>query len=535
MHKRITTGLITLFCLANSAWAYQTKNGQIIIDEKNNEIVQINGVNWSGFQDNAFVDELTGNVPFYPIHQQNQAPKIGIVDMLTNPEKYPDQTFPKSTLPKNPPGITVKSVSFKTVRIPIIPNTLRDTSPNTGFQMYLTDPKDRTAGNGYFCDWSSHSGDQPCSKPLSVKESFYSLIAGLKEKGIRVLVDFHQIVPKNRDGRLVGYGYVLEKTNDQDKGNYKDDITELAREIKKRNLDNVIGIDVFNEPYNLLWFEQNGDQPPWADVIATAAQAVFNNNPDLMLFVEGASVIEFDTPICLILPKDLPPIPNPKDKDAYGTSRDVNACGDDEKVDKVDFKSNFGEKFRALLDREAAKNGQAKMGTALYDYLKKKVDAKTLVWLLGDPTKKNDGAHIVFSPHIYGAHVANWQSTKIVSPYRFHWNFGFLQDANYPVVIGESGYIPDQRQDPFQKEGCFSDENTDEAFFVQSVAPYLIKKRIHNNLFAWTFNSDSGDTGGIRINGSDAALVFEKERDLHNLFNGIDVQCGKPQLSRSVK
>lgn len=146
-------------------------------------------------------------------------------------------------------------------------------------------------------------------------------------------------------------------------------------------------------------------------------------------------------------------------------------------------------------------------------------------WLLGkpgDPT--HAGAHIVFSPHVYGKGPTGWQSDNYeINKFRFDWNFGFLQDANYPVVIGETGY----------HKG-----SVDESFVTGILYKYLKDKGIKHNLFFWTFNSNSGNTGGIKDNGNDAKLVVEKEAALHNLFSDdeIDInsnsQLTEPKKSR---
>ncbi|VVC75438.1 hypothetical protein AQUSIP_07280 [Aquicella siphonis] len=257
----------------------------------------------------------------------------------------------------------------------------------------------------------------------------------------------------------------------------------------------MLGIDVFNEPHNLFWFSENGDQPAWVDVIAAAASAVYQNNPDLLLFVEGPSSEEAGPAICI------PHGQIPEDISAYSIDR--NACGNG--LDAIHFKSNWGENFRALLDADAAKNSEFKLGGELRSQLLKRLPVEMVNWLLGQPDdSSHNGSHLVFSPHIYGSHVATWQSSPEASPYRFNWNFGFLQDSNYSVVIGETGYLTDQVLDV--------------SFFKDSISPYLIKKNMNHQLFYWTFNSNSGDTGGIRENANTAALVVDKERALHDLF-----------------
>lgn len=507
--KIIGVSAIALLGLSNSAMAYQVKNGQIIDEKNNNEVIKINGVNWSGFQDDNFVAQLgnDGELPFYafPKHSEPQLRTIGAINLLKDPKDFSNLT-----------GVNVNnSVSFKTIRLPINPTNLNNSNPIPDNQLNkkFVDPTDTKAGNGVFCRWSNNN----CTY-LSVTEGLYKLIGELGKNNIHVLVDFHQPAPKVRNGNVY------------DLNQYQEDVTTLAKAIVDNKLDNVIGIDVFNEPYNLFWFQQNNGQPAWADVIARAAKAVYSNKNTrhLLLFVEGAASYEQNRVICM-KGEYASIAPNEAD---YGAAYYINTNGCGDNVNSIHLLTNYGENFQTLLDKNEAANGNPKFGetsypgmTSLRDYLisTSKLDVEIVNWLLGkpnDPTRA--GAHIVFSPHIYGKGVATWQSSPQVSPYRFDWNFGFLQDANYPVVIGESGYLMSQPDDI--------------AFFTDSVSAYLKnkekehKKGMNHHLFYWTFNSNSGDTGGIVKcpktwaekyscdNVLDSALVVEKETALHNLF-----------------
>lgn len=513
MQRIITAGVLALLGLANSASAYQHLNGQIVDENKNNEKVLIDGVNWSGFQDTKFVDQLTGAIPLYPIAKEHQDPvPLGVIDMLKNPEKFPDKTGVNSS----------NAVSFKTIRIPINPTNLNDSGSLSKINMGLVDPREgkHNTGNGVFCkEWNVNG----CTQWLSVTESLYKLIAELGKNNIRVIVDFHQPPPPTN--RLNGF-VVVEGLYSLD--DYRKDVAQLATALK--GFDNVIGIDVFNEPNQLFWFEPNKNavekygpnngkiqpQPAWADVIAIAAEEIHKNNPKLMLFVEGIGGEGPDTKICKTgSMQNIPPAENTQ---VYWLAQ--NDCGDG--IASIHFGANWGENFRSLLDVDAAKLGNPKMGTALRDYLTStsKLDIEVVNWLLGKPDDATRaGAHIVFSPHVYGKGPAGWQSGSGTSPYRFDWNFGFLHDAGYSVVIGETGY---------------HQPSEDEPFVTGILYDYLKKKGINHNLFFWTFNSNSGDTGGIRKNGDDAQLVVEKEAALHNLFkdDAVTIQLQGPQNSR---
>lgn len=484
--KKLCVGIALLSVNAMiPAFSYSTNNGNIY-DSLGN-IVSINGVNWSGFQDSGFIDELYGSIPFYALPSQNIP--FGVIDMLTHPWDNTGTGVTKSN-----------SVSFKTIRLPIQPNNLHDTTVNSHFRYDLTSATAQSTGNGVFCNtWDT----QHCTAGLSVKESLYKVISEFQKNNINVLVDFHQ-TPIGRDGNVVETSYSL--------ANYSADVTELAQQIKSRGLTNVIGIDVFNEPHNLNWFSASGSQPSWASVIQTAGLAVYQNNPNLLLFVEGpSSAARSDLHICVPLSGSSTP---PSDPDAYTLIQNSSACGTSKY--EVVFKADWGESFDDLLN-----TAQAALGNAIFDVAQFKnavcgSNTAFCTWLLGD---SQTNGHLVFSPHVYGQYVTTWQSTPAASPYRFDWNWGFLQKAGFPVVIGETGFLPSQ--------------STDVSFFEQSVMPYLTSHHLNHNLTFWTWNTNSGDTGGVRADANTIGLIVTKEADLATLYNSGAVDTGTLSVTAS--
>lgn len=468
----VSFGICISFMNIN-ALAYYTKDKNIY--DENGKIVFIDGVNWSGFQDNKLVDELYANIPLYPLNNKSD---IGLMDMLTHPWEKPGET-----------GVNKESgVGFKTIRLPIQPDNLHDDTPETHFRFDLTDAKHKTQGNGVLCDPQGW-GEQTCEKGRKVSDELFQMIKEFQKSNLRVLVDFHQ-TPVGRDGNVVEKNYSLQ--------DYQNDVAFLAKQIKQKKLDNVVGIDVFNEPHNLFWYKKNGDQPAWVEVIAATATAIYQNNPQLLLFVEGpASEGDPSIPNPICVSKTIP-----QDPDAYSISKNP-VCGEDKVA--VNFKADWGENFKGLLDEKQAIKGNPIFNIDKFrQAICKQTGEKVCDWLLGKSGDQNPVGHLVFSPHVYGQHVATWQTTPEASPYRFDWNFGFLNKAGFPVVIGETGYLPDQISDV--------------KFFEKSIAPYLEKNKMNHNLFYWTFNTNSGDTGGVRADQNTSQLVDIKEQDLHDLF-----------------
>lgn len=486
----------------NPIYAYSTKGGNIL-DNNGNQIA-IDGIAWIGFQDNNFLGGLS-NVSLNAFGTQS-----GVMQLLTAPWTVPGSGI---TSPNN-------GVAFKSIRLPIQPGifgSVANVQPSP-FSFSLTNVNDQTAGNGPFCDWSKGSdASGHCIQSKSAADLLTATINEFNKQNILVMLDFHHrpgLGDNFRDGTVVAQGYTLQ--------NYYNDIVKFA----KTAAPNVFGIDIFNEPHQLFWFQDNTQtspvQPSWIKVIAAAASAVFDANQTILLFVEGPGGTEGNDPFDPVFSGNtsicLPSSTKVNNPSVIGLATDPSRCPTAANPLRVtNIGVNWGENFRSLLDHTQIANGVAKFDVQTFRaMLIQAIQANnfsstdpTLIanWLLGPNNDGNNG-HLVFAPHLYGAQVAGFQSDPNDSQIRFKWNFGFLLDAGFPFVIGELGYDVQKPQ------------TGGEDFFVDSVAPYLINKKINHNLFFWTWNHDDFPIG---VRSDDAALTVYpwKEQDLHNLFNAI--------------
>ena len=105
------------------------------------------------------------------------------------------------------------------------------------------------------------------SEPL---QGFIYVLNKAKENGLYVVIDFHNFNCNNIDKNLEGYIV--------DKKAWFDALSKLA-EISK-NYDNVIGIDIFNEPYKLSWNE-------WKNLFMQAFDVIMKINNNLLVIVQG--------------------------------------------------------------------------------------------------------------------------------------------------------------------------------------------------------------------------------------------------------
>ncbi|WP_019217808.1 cellulase family glycosylhydrolase [Legionella tunisiensis] len=235
---------------------------------------------------------------------------------------------------------------------------------------------------------------------------------------MKVLIDIHH---------SYGYGDNYRDGTVYNLHQYEADLKLILAEIKARDLTNVIGIDVFNEPYGLHWYHSNNSQPAWIKVIAAAATVIQQTNPDLLLFVEGpgSGSGDPDQPVICVKSNELVP------DEAYAILNDPANCIANTK--HVEFKGNWGEDFKTLLAKDPAKKGEARFDRAAFIQRLKTagLNETAITWLMGDENASH--AHLVFSPHVYPREVATWESAPgKPSELRFDWSWGFLKKPVTP-------------------------------------------------------------------------------------------------------
>lgn len=421
--------------------AFYTKNANIY-DEQGNKVV-MNGLSWSGFQDTNIFQGLQSN-PFYAITTKKSNPRnYGLMDLVSNPWDFPGSGVDKS-----------KGVEFKTVRIPIQPGIFYEDRAEVNLNKSYSDKNFPRAGNGIFCkSWEKNSNE--CAIAVSPKKAFWTAIQEMKRHNINVIIDIHH-----------QYDYVDSWSDGTvyDINQYMADLRLIAFQVKERGLDNVIGIDIFNEPFRLNWFKTNGSQVPWTKVIAMAANTIYQVNPRLLLFVEGADNGNdtADNPVICIEKDKIVDDPN-----GYSHSSDKDLCGN---LERVFFKGSWGEDFKPLLNQDLAKQGVVEFDREKFEteLIKQGINRQALRWLLGN--NKADNSHFVASPHVYPAEVVGWETAPgEPSNLRFDWTWGFLHAAGYPVVLGETSWKTRQGR----------------AFFTKALMPYLKDNIGTNNIIFW--------------------------------------------------
>ncbi len=248
------------------------------------------------------------------------------------------------------------------------------------------------------------------------------------------------------------------------------DLKTLAELGKQLGVDNILGIDIFNEPWDYSWDE-------WKSLAEDAYQAINEVNPNILVFVQGIS-------------------------NSHGNqSGDPSTVGPTPYGD-TDVNPNWGENLFGV-------------GTK------------------GSGAPSIPKSRIVFSPHTYGPSVAvqrqflkadqngtltgkpcnllegddagNNKCDMVINAdmLKRGWeqHFGYLKGLGYAVVVGEfggnmewpGGKASKRDQDRYKylidKGNTSSDSQWQNAF-----VDYMVSKKIE--ACYWSINPESGDTGG---------------------------------------
>jgi len=151
-----------------------------------------------------------------------------------------------------------KSKGFNALRIPVSPETI-----NSGYAISTAAP-----GTGE---------DGTALKGKDGRTALEYSLQKMQAAGMYVLLDFHtcnsgQLGSSEPGTPIACSGYSMDK--------WLTDMKTLA--TLSKTYTNVIGIDLFNEPWNLTW-------STWASYASQAGQAVLGVNPNLTIWVEGVA------------------------------------------------------------------------------------------------------------------------------------------------------------------------------------------------------------------------------------------------------
>ncbi len=350
---------------------------------------------------------------------------------------------------------TMKEISaqgINTVRLPIAPQTLNADDPQ-GQDSVMKNHQSVRSGNA--------------------RQSMENFITLADQNNIEVIIDIHSCsnyvgwragrldaTPPYADANREGYDLTREEyacgpagpgvtVQDYNESIWLDNLREIAGLQEKLGVDNIIGIDIFNEPWDYTWEE-------WKTLAEHAYQAINEVNSDVLVFVEGVGASTSDG--TKVPHGDESSNPNWGENLYMAGTQPLNIPKDR----LVLSPHTYGPSV--FVQNQFMDPGQPECAN-----------------LEGDEAGRAD-CNIVIDP---AKSEAGWQE-----------HFGYLKDQGYALVVGEFGGNmdwPNNTRAAEQAMWSHVQPGVDQQW-QKTFVNYLVEKEIP--ACYWSINPESGDTGG---------------------------------------
>ncbi|MBN2719040.1 MAG: cellulase family glycosylhydrolase [Deltaproteobacteria bacterium] len=345
----------------------------------------------------------------------------------------------------------IKELGINMIRFPIAPQTLDPTDPQ---------------GIGH----AQEGGPLKNAKSEMQENSRQAMEDFIKladENDLKVLVDIHSCsnyvgwragrldaAPPYVDAEREDYVYTREDhtcasgPEEYNESKWLANIKDIAGLSESLGVDNIIGIDIFNEPWDYTWAE-------WKTLAEKAFEAIDSVNPDILIFVEG---IGSNT-------SDETKIPHGADE----------------------TNPNWGENFYNFKD-EPLNIPKERLVLSPHTYgpsvfvQKQFVAGSVCQGMEGDEAGENDCPVEIVPERLY----PGWEE-----------HFGYLRSQGYAMVIGEFGGNIDWPSNTRPAEQTLWSHITSKVDldWQNTFVDYMIEKNIQ--ACYWAINPESGDTGGL--------------------------------------
>ena len=379
----------------------------------------------------------------------------------------------------------LKAQGITMLRLPIAPQTLDSNSPQ-GRVPYLK--------------------NHPSVRQSNARQALEDFIKLADQNDIQLFIDIHSCSnyvgwragrldarPPYVDATRVGYdfkreGYSCSATNNPasvttvhayDKQKWLANLREIAGLSAALGVDNLIGIDVFNEPYDYTWAE-------WKGMVEEAYQAINEVNPNMLIFVEGLSANANSQDGS---PSSLTPVPH--------GSEDLNP--------------NWGENLYEAgtnplnIPKDRLVFSPHTYGPSVFVQKQFMDPAQTqCASLEGDEAAQAD-CQIKINAALL---EQGWEE-----------HFGYLRQLGYGVMIGEFGGNmdwPSVKSSPADREAWSHVTTNVDQQWQQAAASYFKKKGI--NACYWSMNPESADTMGWYLSPWDPVSA----NDMWGQWTGFD-------------
>ncbi len=353
----------------------------------------------------------------------------------------------------------LKEHGFNVIRLPIVPQTL---DPN--------DPQ----GQGD----KDHGGalkNHPDVRQDNARQALEKFIKDADDNGLYVIVDIHSCSnyvgwragrldaePPYADNERDNYEYkredctcgpydpTMRKNQAYNESKWLEDLKEIAELPKQLGVDNLLAIDIFNEPWDYTWAE-------WKRLAENAYKAIDSVNKDVLIMVEGIGSETHD-----------------KVKIPHGDAS---------------TNPNWGENF--FPAKSAPLNiPKNRLILSPHTYGPSVFVQRQFL----DPSQGE-------CKDLEGEAAGDKQCRIVIDPVRLEagWeeHFGFLKDQGYAVVIGEFGGLLDWPQGAEERVKSHFRYVTDDVDrqWQHALVDYMNKKGIEGCY--WSINPESTDTGGL--------------------------------------
>ena len=245
----------------------------------------------------------------------------------------------------------------------------------------------------------------------------------------------------------VGSDVTIQEYNEEI---WKDNLAEIAGLSKELGVDNIVGVDIFNEPWNYTWAE-------WKRLSESAYQTISTINDDMVIVVEGVGS-------------------SLKDGTAVEHGSDT-------------YTPNWGENLYGFTDdplnipKDRLILSPHTYGPSVFvqnHFLDQ--NQEECKGLDGDAAGEA-GCDIVINP---ASLQQGWDE-----------HFGYLREQGYAVLIGEFGGMMDWplSADTYYKNLWSHASSTVDKEWQTALVDYMVEKEIEGCY--WSLNPESADTGGL--------------------------------------
>ncbi|WP_437730409.1 glycoside hydrolase family 5 protein [Sorangium sp. So ce1335] len=389
--------------------------------------------------------------------------------------------------------LTSSALKFNTIRLPIAPQTLVANHKDGDYS--IETPRIRNNNPDVY----------PYANARAALEDF---LKKADANGLKVIIGIHSCsnhigwragrlddAPPYVDSARENYDYKADDYNcleGEDAYNMEKwlaDIATIARLPKQLNIDNIIGIDCFNEPWKYSWAK-------WADMAKACYDVIKRENDDMIAVVQGVSG-------------------SYQPEGASGLTLEPEPHGDE------NLNPNWGENFfgQTAYPIQIPKNrlcfSPHTYGPAVFVQKQHVDQSKPECVGLEDEAAAAAKCGL----------IVERSNAEAVAKLNAQWDehFGFLHDQGFCVITGEFGGVKDwpknEMDPPLAQQWAHLPAGKRYDWEWQNIyVDYLIKKGMTDFTY-WSINPESGDTGGIYEH-----LYTDAEKSGWGTWTGLDAE-----------